>query len=47
MTGNTGSVADELEDDDITESVNDDEEVAADAGTVVLARAAWCLAACS
>ena len=38
-------MADELKDDDITESVNDDEEVAADAGTVVLAMAAWCPAA--
>ena len=41
--GNTGSVADEFEDDEITGTVDD--EVAADAGAAVLARAAWCLAA--
>ena len=38
-------MADELKDDDITEAVDDDEEVVADDGTAVLARAAWCLAA--
>ena len=38
---------DEVDDDKITEAVGDDGEVAIDAGTAVLARAAWCLAALS
>ena len=38
----TGSVANECDDDDITEAVDDDEEVAEVAGAAVLAMAAWC-----
>ena len=38
----TGSVADECDDDDITEEVDNDEEVAEAAGAAVLAMATWC-----
>ena len=38
----TGSVRDKGDDDDITEAVNDDEEMAESAGAAVLAMAAWC-----